>query len=454
MQNATKYIFNSVLFVAIILVLDSCKKLVQIQAPVSQLTPSQVFTDDNTATAAISAIYAKFNYTYAITYSPTLTGSFSADELNDFTSTYTAYSNNNIQANDGIDESLWSSFYNIIYQTNSLLEGLQSSNGVTQDTKNQLTDEGLFLRAFCYFELINIYGDVPLLLTTDVTITAVAPRTPVTQIYQQIISDLKNAQNSLNDTYVTSGRVRVNQSSVTALLARVYLYTQDWADAEAQATKVIGDGQYSLDSNLNNVFIENSSETILQIWTQGFTYLGQEIIPGSTSPNYVFTNDFMDSIEPSDKRRIAWMDSIVYVGTTYFYPFKYKQKAINSSANAEYLMLLRFSEQYLIRAEARAEENKNFSGAISDLNVIRTRAGLSGTNASTQAELLLAIEKERRIELFTEWGHRWFDLKRTGRVNTVLGAEKGATWKPDDALYPVPLVEISANPALTQNAGY
>jgi hypothetical protein len=123
---------------------------------------------------------------------------------------------------------------------------------------------------------------------------------------------------------------------------------------------------------------------------------------------------------------------------------------------AEYPMILRLAEQYLIRAEARAQQN-NLIGSQSDLNVIRTRAGLPNTSASTQQDLLSAIYRERQFELFTEMGHRWLDLKRTGSVDMIMNTEtpqKGGIWKTTDQLYPLPLSEIQADINLTQNPGY
>ncbi len=119
-------------------------------------------------------------------------------------------------------------------------------------------------------------------------------------------------------------------------------------------------------------------------------------------------------------------------------------------------MVLRLAEQYLIRAEARAETG-DLTGALDDLNVIRSRAGLANSTASTQEEILAAILHERQTELFTEWGHRWLDLKRTGNVDDVMptvAAEKGGSWETTDQFYPVPLSEIDRNPNLTQTPGY
>jgi len=159
----------------------------------------------------------------------------------------------------------------------------------------------------------------------------------------------------------------------------------------------------------------------------------------------------VNAFESGDKRKSSWTASLVYNGTTYYYPYKYK--SIVQGANTEYYTLLRLAEQYLIRAEARARQN-NISGSQADLSVVRNRAGLPNTTAGDEASLLLAIERERRVELNCEWGHRWLDLKRTNRVDAVIGAIKPATWKPTAALYPIPVGQISLNPNLTQNAGY
>ena len=119
-------------------------------------------------------------------------------------------------------------------------------------------------------------------------------------------------------------------------------------------------------------------------------------------------------------------------------------------------MVLRLAEQYLIRAEAKAYQDK-LTDAIQDLDIIRNRAGLSligDTNPSiSKNDFLLAIEQERKVEMFSEWGHRWLDLKRTERAGQILGALK-PDWQDTDQLYPIPNSERLVNPRLTQNPGY
>jgi hypothetical protein len=136
---------------------------------------------------------------------------------------------------------------------------------------------------------------------------------------------------------------------------------------------------------------------------------------------------------------------------TYYYPYKYK--IVSNATISEYSMVLRLAEQYLIRAEARVQNN--LPGAIGDLNVLRARASLPALSTTlSPAQVTTAIEHERQVELFTEFGHRWLDLKRTGRADAVLGQLKGANWQPTDVLYPLPLTEIQTNQNLTQNPGY
>jgi hypothetical protein len=149
---------------------------------------------------------------------------------------------------------------------------------------------------------------------------------------------------------------------------------------------------------------------------------------------------------------------VISGGVTYYYPAKYKATTTSGSSFKEYLMIFRLAEQYLIRAEARAMQN-NFQGARDDLNAIRTRAGLGNTTANDQVSLLTGILHERQVELFTEMGQRWLDLKRAGKVDQVMSVvtplkANGAAWKSYQQLYPIPFNDIKLNPALIQNPGF
>ncbi|HET6994909.1 MAG TPA: RagB/SusD family nutrient uptake outer membrane protein [Chitinophagaceae bacterium] len=430
----------------------SCKKMVEIGPPKTQLTPEKAFADDRAAVAVISNVYAQFN-----SIGGNLTPPISSyiDELATTSSNPIdlEYYNGWISVNNNNNLNSWRYFYSVIYQSNSIIDNIEEAANVTAAVKQQLKGEALFLRALSFFYLVNIYGDVPLLLTTDVRLTSLASRAALTDVYTQIIEDLSQARNYLVDQYPSAGKVRANKWAAAALLARIYLYQKNWAAAESEANAVISSGIYTPLDNLASVFKYNNKESILQFWMKdGYTTEGLLYIPvtGST-PTYTVAPILLNSFEPGDQRKQIWTDSIVQGPNVYYYPYKYKNRSVAAST-AEYLVLLRLSEQYLIRAEARAQQD-NVPGSKADLNTIRNRAGLSNTNANDKPTLLAAISQERRVELFCEWGHRFFDLKRNGQISQVMSPLKQA-WHNASALLPIPQYERLNNPNLSQNLGY
>ncbi|UPT69969.1 MAG: RagB/SusD family nutrient uptake outer membrane protein [Flavobacterium sp. JAD_PAG50586_2] len=151
-------------------------------------------------------------------------------------------------------------------------------------------------------------------------------------------------------------------------------------------------------------------------------------------------------------RRNHWVNALTDGTNTWYHSFKYKQQ-MNTGTTEEYSIVMRLPEMYLIRAEARARQGF-LTGATDDLDVIRNLAGLPNTTAVTQQEILDAILRERRVEFFTEGGHRFFDLKRAGQLDTVLTPVKPG-WNAYEALFPLPQNELLLNPnMLPQNPGY
>ncbi|MCG8323299.1 MAG: RagB/SusD family nutrient uptake outer membrane protein [Cytophagales bacterium] len=439
----------------IMILLPACEDFVDIEEPIKELSPSSVFSTDVSASAAVLGIYSDlwdFGYEIAVH-----TG-LSADELINFSSDFiqqqfflNELAVDNIRVHD-----LWSGLYKPIFGSNAVLENIGASTDLSEPTRSQLEGEARFMRAFCYLYLVNLFGEVPLITSTDYRVNSVEPRSDINEIYRLITTDLEKAQDLLGDEYLTEERVRVNKYCAKALLARVHLYLENWLDAEILATEVINNNSlYSLNSDLNQSFLANSSEAILQFFPMfpGFnTWEGYQFILTFAPPfNVALTEEFVNTFEVGDSRKNKWIGSVDDIsGQTFYFPFKYKIQF--SSELEEYPMALGLGEQYLIRAEARAQQD-NVSGAQEDLNIIRNRAGLLKTTSSDKVSILLAIEQERSKELFAEWGHRWFDLKRTRRTNVILGAIK-SSWKSTDLVYPIPLVEITNNPFLTQNPGY
>lgn len=439
--------------------LSSCKKLVDVEVPPDRIDRGMVFTNDATALSAVAGLYTQMirTSTQFSNSAITIYAGLYSDEL--YTTATSAsveeYYNNALLASNGtISNNLWLSAYQLIFQANNIIEGLATSTGVSMPVKKQLEGEAKFVRAFCHFYLLNLFGDIPLITSTDYRVNSMIPRIASAQVYDQIIADLNEAKSLMADAYPSASRVRPNSFSASALLARVYLYKEDWTGAETEATRVINEPSYALAANPANVFLIASGETIWQLMPTSATintWEGNVFIPGgSTAPLYPISNTLVSAFSSADTRKANWIKTVTIGTTTYNYPFKYKVKT--SATLSEYYVVLRLAEQYLIRAEARARQNKVTDGKA-DLNVIRLRAGLSVTTATDQPSLLQAIESERRLEFFAEWGHRLFDLKRTGRAGPVLTAVKPG-WNPTDSLFPIPSVELNRNPALTQNPGY
>ncbi|MEZ2444745.1 RagB/SusD family nutrient uptake outer membrane protein [Chitinophaga sp. RCC_12] len=460
-----QYIISS-LFLLAIVATSSCKKLIEIPSPSDQLTRGNVFNDSATAVSAINGLYSyMYNYTSvadaAFKNQITLTGGMAADEFYYFSaSTFDQYKNNAIPVTDATNLSMWTTMFGVIYQANSIIEGVVSGN-VSDNLKNHLRGEALFVRAVSYFYLTNFYGDVPLVLTTEVSKNSMLARSEGSKVYEQIVVDLKEAKQLLPIDYNESGgeRTRANSWAATAMLSRVYLYMGNYADAILESSAVINQNTFYTIPTPSQAFLASSREAILQFYTNvyNYTYIQNSLSPQTDAttaiPAYVIRDGLLSEFEQGDQRKNAWVASIIYNNKTYYYPQKYKRNSYSNAGSPEYDLFLRLGEQFLIRAESYTQLGK-LTEAQDDLTLIRKRAGLGRPAASDKASLLLAIEKERRTELFAEYAHRWFDLKRTKRLDAVLKSEKPNTWKSFASLFPIPQSARSTNLNLSQNSGY
>jgi len=437
----------------------SCKKYLEITPPIGELTSEVVFTDSTTIAAVITGLYSTAFATPTLNYNAELCTGIASDEIHYDTDFFDDFKKNTLNSRNTYLSSFWTGAYSIIYKTNAAIEGLEKTTAISVRLKGQYLAEAKFIRSQAYFLLIGLFGDVPLVLTTDPSKSALLPKTTKKEVLTTIINDLKAAQVGLQKAENTSTRATI--AGATALLARAYLYAEDWTNAELEASKVIA-GPFQLEA-LDRIFLRNSKEALFKVSSVGssptvvgYTSVGQNFVPAASSlPWYIVEDAFINAFESaSDKRKDVWISPKTIGGTTLYFPNKYKLRGTTSDASKyEDYVVLRLAEQYLIRAEARAHLDKN-KQAIEDLSVIRKRAGLETTITETisKKNLLLAIEQERRIELFSEWGHRWFDVNRTGRGKEVFGTKP--TWSEKSVLFPIPFAELLQNPKLVQNKGY
>ena len=448
--------------ITICLWLNACESFTEVELPQSQLTGTAVFDDVTTATAALSNCYAQLRESGMLSGNPdglsNLMGNYS-DELTYYgnpSSPVEDFYNHTVLPSNASVSTIWNTGYNQIYAVNAILAGLANTTAISSDDRNRLKGEALFLRSFLHFYLLNLYGDIPYIDTTDYKKNSIISRTAENEVYPKIITDLIQSKTLLTDTYTTTARIRPNKAAVCALLARVYLYTEKWQQAEEEATAVINNtAMYHCETDLDKVFLKESPSVIWQLHP-GISGLNTHdahtfIFSSGPPPIAAVSNNLLNAFETGDQRKSHWLGSETNGVLTWYYPYKYKQIA-NTGTSQEYAIVFRLEEQYLIRAEARAHQN-NLIGAKEDLNVTRHRAGLVDTNADTPANVLMAVFQERRVELLTELGQRWFDLKRTGQADAVLSPLKPG-WKSTDKWLPVPATELLLNKNLHQNAGY
>lgn len=462
---------TTLFFLSLLFSLSACEDFIEIEVPNHKITSETVFSNDETAHSAMTGIYNRlFNASFSNggSRSVTFLVGLTADNftVTSNTTQILEFGQNTIEASNSWNLDLWAGSYNMVYMVNAILENAAKSNAISEKTKKSLEGQAKFIRAFTYFHLTNVYGEVPLLLSTDYHKNATAPRNSITTVFDQIIMDLEDAIILLENDYPNNERTRPNTYAAMALLARTHLYLENWEQAEYYSSQVINqDALYQLLKDPNQVFLANSEEAIWQIspigWGSSFTHTneGNLFIPSTTStPIAILSESFMNQWEyGKDLRLKSWVESFSANGKMLFYPYKYKIQYDSSGGKInEYSMVIRLAEQYLIRAEANAHLG-DLQNAMADIDKIRERAEIALISESnphiTQSELLEIILKERRNEFFAEWGHRWFDLKRFG-MSSILTQKPHTNWQETDMWFPIPANERLKNPKLTQNAGY
>lgn len=370
--------------------------------------------------------------------------------------------------------------YVIISRANQILSLIDGITFSSDAVKNNVKGQALFLRAFAYFDLVRLFGKVPLHL---VPITgredAALPLSTTEQIYAQIEKDALAASTALPDKK-TQEPGRVTSGTAKTLLANLYLTQKKWAQVETQAKDVVTSTQYSLMRDYNDAFSytstnKNNQESIFEIqYMEGSAgYNGNQIyrflpspisaaeiapITGTSNPqptsqesNNIPTPDLIAAYEAGDKRKDISIGKVVLSGSLravkeYPYIKKYARTHSLNQNTGQNWPVYRYAEVLLFMAEALNEQGKT-AEAATYMNQVRDRAGLAATKASSQTDMREAIFKERRVELAFE-NKRWFDLTRTGRVKEIIGAY-GANVKAKPADYYFPAGAVPPPNAFT-----
>lgn len=379
------------------------------------------------------------------------------------------YAEHIVEKSDSDAASLWTGMYRAINATNNIINSdvAVAANAVAD--KNHIIGEAYALRAQIYFDMVRMFAQhytytsdashlgVPLILNFDPINKP--ERNTVKAVYDQIILDMTMAISLMKSNSRSGNSNTLSSASTKALLSRVYLYKEDWPNAENMATEVIGSG-FSLVPNDNYFSLwttDNSSESIFEISMTEADNVGGGGISGLYSRNgygdYLPSNDVVSLYDPADTRLSTFNEDTSLAGE--FAPFRVdKYPDFNGFDNVK---VIRLAEIYLIRAEARAEIGTNIQGAQQDLDMVHQRALPSAPNTSVTGEALKeAIFLERRLELCFE-GQRLWDLMRNKMDVVRIQCTAAICLIPyasDTVLLPIPQVETDANTNITQNPGY
>ncbi|WP_316794409.1 RagB/SusD family nutrient uptake outer membrane protein [Pedobacter frigoris] len=421
----------------------SCRKFLE-ESPYDTIPDENTIYDKSSAEAAVRGAYrslASLNYSSGFQNTILQSGG-DIKSLNNAQTDLNVI-NYDLRSDIAFLSTYWGNFYNTINRANHVIEKLPIVNDIKLSTvlKDQLLGEAYFIRAISYFDLARTFGNVQIFLTPTKVVEDKfnVKQSTQAEVYNQVLSDLNKAEPLLP---VTVLRNRVARSTVNALRARLYLYTKKYAEAEADASIVIGNAAYKLIKPF--ALAAGTTESVLEL-----SYSVNDVNAGyaqwntsnrALEPKAVIHNLLNDPAVGGDRKLLSVKNSSgQFIGGIY---------PTNTSA----AYLIRTAEIYLIRAEARTlKTSPDLQGAIDDVNAVRLRANVPALpNTLTKEDILLVIENERRVEFALE-PFRWFDIVRTGRAAAVFNLND-----PDKYIFPIPAGEILADKSksLNQNPGY
>ncbi len=422
--------------------------------PQDEISEDQAIINLETANAALGGAYSALQFDGLYGEELLVWTDILSDDV-EHTGTFGSYGTADlltVTADNFSVENMWNDAYNGINRVNVLLEKLPALDNVSQTNKDRIMGEATGIRALEYFNLVRLYGGVPLVLQPFESLddASQVSRASVSEVFAAIESDISTARTLLSSAGMGNGgdRTRITPGFLDALEAQAHLQQSDWAAAEAAAMRVVNSGAYSLAADYSSLFEAVGAPTEEDIFRVSFTatdanfhgYYYQfegRFETGATEGIYNLYDQAMD------QRFWATFDEVR--------PDGIEVVKFPTTVGTENIHVIRYGELLLILAEAHAQQGE-LGNAVMYLEMVRSRAGLdayAAADVDSQAEVLAAIYLERRLELAFE-GERWFDLARWNIVASAVGR----TFPNPDNLLPIPVSELDVAPNLTQNAGY
>ncbi len=510
MKNILSQFIRTMIIAFLILNITSCEDSFLERPDLSKVTDGNFWKTADDAIQATNAIYTALQIGGCYDYGHILLGDIPGDDMTstDVGNNFFAYDKFTVISSDiningspggsgGADRvGSWAGWYTGVARANFLINNIDRVPNMDPVIKSQCINEAKFLRAVCFFNIVNIWGDAPFYITDISPVDAVnISRTPKATIYEQIENDLTDAINLPEKGSIALGRA--TKGSAKAFLARVYLYEGKFSQAAAMAVEVINSGTYSLNQNyidnfdntrkngIESVFEVQFSSTVLnsdnsvvhslsgRITTftapsgTGFSLeggFGNIIVPESSAANIYELNDNRRAVNILESGKTYYSQATaanaVFDGSTtatglaigkYILGNTMDASQAEASSSDMNRVIIRYAEVLLIAAEA-LNETGSTAQATPYLNQVRERAGLIPLSSDLNKETFSdAVMQERRVELFAE-GQRFFDLVRTGRALSTLGTKGYA--EPKNMVFPLPAHDLNLDKNLRQNDGY
>lgn len=406
-------------------------------------------------------------------------------------------------ATNGTLNAYWTHCYTTIYQCNEILDDIANSDDPDNIDNVRVKGEALFFRAYCYFNLVRAWGDVPLVTykVSDASEVNV-PKSPAADIYEQIDNDLDEAEKCLPLRWDSDYTGRVTWGAARSLHARTYMMRNDWANMYTAATEVINSGVYGLTTPVDKIFTvdgENCDASVFELQCEATDALPADLSIGSQFCEvqgvrgagdwnlgwgwHMATKECGEAFEEGDPRKNA---TLLYFRRSESEPITpentnepYGESPVSTAMGAYYnkkaytepelrarytkggfwvnIRLIRYPDVLLMAAEAANEQGLT-SEALNYLEQVRAHARgnldvLPRVTTTNYTELRDAIRHERRVELALE-PDRFYDLVRWGIAKEVLGAA-GKNYEDKNALLPIPQEQIDrSGGVLVQNPNY
>lgn len=466
---------KKILFFASILALASCNDFIDLN-PISEQNANIFYKDSLELDQALSAAYNSLQSIeqyggngYAHFMEVTSDNTWNKNTTMNG-GCFASFDNFIVDPTNAQVERTWIACYDGIQRCNIVITRLlNSGDNITEDFKNRKLGEAYFLRALTYFNMVRIWGEIPLITkeVIDVNESFEHARTSTEEIYKQIISDLEFASSNLPSSYSASDIGRSTKGAAQTLLAKVYLTRQEWQKSLTLLNEVINSKQYELLNNFSDVFSvnnKNNKESIFEVQFDGILegqgYKGVDPLQAGSDVNNLPSDNLLNLFKENPDDR--YQATVIDMGTQGWRLYKWHGTKGSNNGMDFNIMVLRYADVLLMASEAMNEIGYGNTTALEYLNEIRRRSHASEysyTELSNQEKFREAIAKERRFELAFE-NHRWFDLLRTGKAIEVMNSCKDGSIfdlniNQHQLLFPIPQNQIDASGGkLTQNEGY